>query len=190
MKTKYLLLLFTAISIATVAELRADDAAVLQLTIPPAKKAKIQIPAGWDKSVMQPDVSLPPTVRFVHAADAKVPFVLLTTFIPDAQGKFATPDAVDELVKGANEKYVDGSVEKKQTLVKLTSKSGYGSYAVFTDADLAGVAELKPGQFRYVASGVFVIKGVAVAFTYLTNDLKAPEFEQALKFLQEGITIE
>ena len=47
-----------------------------------------------------------------------------------------------------NECYVARSVEKRITLVQLTSNRGHGCYATFTDADLAKVATPKNGQFR------------------------------------------
>jgi hypothetical protein len=151
------------------------------VTVPTADTLGIEFPSMWQSSISQPP-QLPPTVRI-----STKELSLQITFIPDPQGRFATRDGVDRVVTAANERYVSGSIEKRLTLIPLESKNGYGCYSTFTDAELAGVATLRKGQFRNVASGMLVINKQAAVFTLLTNNTKSPDYRQALRIISEGI---
>ncbi len=163
----------------------AGDAQTVTVTVPKGDKIAIRIPAAWQQTVIQPTPELPPTVKITTATNT---VSLQITFIPDTEGRFATKDSVDRVATEGNQQYVAGSVEKRLSLTQLVSNSVRGCYATFTDADLAGVTAPKNGQFRNVASGVFVIKKQIAPFTLLSNDKTSDEYRQALQIVTEGIS--
>jgi hypothetical protein len=164
----------------------AEEPQVINVTVPKADKIAIRIPPAWKQTVIQPTPQLPPTVK-IESADHALSLQL--TFIPDAEGRFATQESVDRVVTQANQQYVGGSVEKRLTLTQLVSKNGHGCYSTFTDADLVGVANPPAGQFRNVLSGVIVIQKQAAAFTLLSNSTTSPEYREALQIISEGILV-
>lgn len=181
---------FTALSVvvclvfATVSY--AGDDQVVNVAVPKADQVAIRLPATWKQTIIQPRQDLPPTVMVVSDADA---LTLQLTFLPNLDGRFDTKDSVDRVVTQANQQYVSGSVEKRFGLTQLDSHSGHGCYSTFTDADFVGMETLPDGQFRYVASGLFVVGKQAVAFTLLTNSTDGPGYRRAIQVVSEGILV-
>lgn len=128
---------------------------------------------------------MPPSVK-ITTKNASLS--LQITFLPDTQGRFATRESVDRAVTQANQHYIAGSLEKSPTLIQLVSTNGHGCYALFTDADYASVPTPPKGEFRNVASGLFVIKRQVATFTILTNDPKSSEYREALQTISDGIS--
>ena len=180
----FLILLTTLLSLASGPAAHADPGATT-VPVPGADALAIGIPAAWKKEMEKSSHDAPPTITLTTPSGLKVSLTLMS----DAEGKFATPDAVDELVTIANQHYIDNAVEKDPKLVHLTPKVGHGSYSTFTEARLVGVASPAPGDFRNVTSGVYVIGHDAVIFTILSNDTVSAEFRQAMDLISSGISV-
>lgn len=174
-----------------VAALGAADALpvkVERLTFPDGAVVNLTHPASWQFRKTPPNPNLPPSLKLT--ADRGGPVSLQLTFMPAGGNKFDTQEKIDQLVQQtADAQYAGGSVEKKTTIEHLTCNKGLGSYARFTDADLVG-KEVRPGQFRIVATGVVVYGGCTGIFTLLADSIDQPGFKEALHLLSEGIVKE
>ena len=158
----------------------------IAVVVPKGDRISVNVPQGFKHTILQPAPSLPPTLKINSVSNS---VSLQITFLPDPEGRFAASESVDRAVTQANQHYVAGSVEKGLKLTQIVSTNGHGSYASFTDADLANVPHPRPGQFKNVSSGVFVVKNNLASFTLLTNDPASLEYRQALKIISEGISI-
>ncbi len=187
MKCTSLLSIIVALSIpfATAAEKPA-----VKISVPQGKTVSVSIPETWKQEPAVPPEGIPPemvppTVKMVSPTGGTS---LLISFLPGLNDNLGTREAVDIAATMANMQYVGGSVEKKTTLVQIKSKTVRGSFAAYTDADLVGVEKLPPGQFRHVAAGVVVMGRQVATFTILCNDLKSPEYTEALSVIADGMT--
>jgi hypothetical protein len=163
----------------------ADEFQSLSVSVPKGEKLSVRIPPAWRHTVLQPAPNLPPTLKITTLSNS---VSLQITFLPDPEGRFATRETADRAATQANQHYVAGSVEKRLTLTQIVSTNGHGCYATFTDADLADVPHPRPGEFKHVVSGLFVIKKQLATFTLLTNDPKSAEYRQALQIISDGIS--
>ena len=145
-----------------------DDAQKIVLQIPDGDTIVIAVPKDWKVDKIQPDPSLPPTLRIVppKASDLS----LQVTMMADKEGKFRTENDLRKTLERSTQRFVSGSVEKKQTIVAMESKTVKGFHASFTDASLVDTKPVPEGKFLLMTSGIFGIgKNVAV-FTLLGNE--------------------
>ena len=124
------------------------------------------------------------TVRLGHPKD-KVS--LQVSFLPDAEGRFATARGRKEFMADTFRDYVAGSVEKAMQFEELEPKVGGGTYCVFTDADLISKSKLPPGEFLQSTTGVKAWPGVIAVFTLFSNDTKSKEYQSVLTMLRESV---
>ena len=176
-----ILVLSLSTTISSAAEFQS-----LSVTVPKGENLSVRIPPAWRHTVLQPAPNLPPTLKITTLSNS---LSLQITFLPDPEGHFATRESADRAATQANQHYVAGSVEKRLTLTQIVSTNGHGCFATFTDADLAGVPHPRPGEFKNVVSGLFVIKKQVATFTLLTNDNKSAEYRQALQVISDGISV-
>jgi hypothetical protein len=172
--------------ILSLAATLADDSGILTVSVPKGDKVLIRVPPPWQRVLIQPTPDLPPTIKISGGTNS---LSLQITFLPDPGARFRTRESVDRAVTEANQHYVAGSVEKRLTLTQIVSTNGHGCYACFTDADLAALPNPPKGEFRNVASGLFVIGKQIASFTLLTNDPKSVEYQQALRIISDGISV-
>ncbi len=163
---------------------RQEAADHAPIDVPGATAIDVSFPAGWTVVKIQPNPTMPPTLRISCVDDHEVS--LQITFIPDKDGRFDSQEKIDKVVANMGRQYADGSEEKEIRLNKLATAHGLGSYARFTDADLVGKPNA-PGHYKVVASGMLVIGKSAGAFTLLANSFDQPGYRQALAILQEHI---
>src|SRR5262249_4358961 len=157
--------------------LPAEDASTFTLNVPHGDKVTITLPPNWANSI----VPLPKDTPTLMTGDEKQKVVLQITFMPGVFPKDVKPADVDRMVKTADEHYIAGSAEKKLKLVPIKSKTGYGSYASFTDASLANLKQIPPKKYLHVASGILLVGQEAAVFTLLSNETDSEEYKQALK---------
>jgi hypothetical protein len=131
-----------------------------------------------------PPEGIPPTIK---ARSARMS--LQVSFMPPGKLALDSQAAVDDLVAkiGAGQ-YESGSVEKKTTVVALKIAGGIGALAQYTDADLANVAEPRPGQYKVVATGIIVLGKNTAAITLLGDAFDSPDFKQGVALLESGFS--
>ena len=161
------------------------DPASITIAVPGGDSLVIRTPAGWKQDGGKPQPEAPPMIGLTTPGGLQINL----TMIADPDGRFTTPEAVDDLVTMANQRYVANSIEKTPKLTRLTAKVGHGSYCTFTDSRLVGVATPAAGEYRNVTSGVYVTGKQAVIFTILSNDTKSAEFQSALDLVSNGISV-
>ena len=105
----------------------ADEPAKTEtVSVAEGNTLEISVPKDWKYKKLDQGKILPPTVT-LESPDGKT--LLQLTLLADPNGQFANREEIEKGVKAASQQYVDGSAEKKVTLLKLDSKNGIGSYA-------------------------------------------------------------
>lgn len=120
-------------------------------------------------------------------ADARVS--LQVVFAPDGEGLFRTERARKELMHERFAAYVEGSVEKAMRFEELAPRIGAGTFCVFTDAKLVGLApaEYPPGEYLHLTVGAKAWPGVVATFTLFSQDTESDVYRAALRALRESI---
>jgi len=137
----------------------------------------LAVPKGWkllsDVKDTGADITLSPPV----GVNAQAIYSLV--YVP--AGATAVKADVDDKLLAECDAFVDKSVEKKKTLVKLSMSGGaYGVYCLFTDASLVGKPPEKD-NFKVFAIGIIWFSdSVAVSWSILTDDANGPDFTAML----------
>ena len=126
-------------------------------------------------------------IIIVKLMDPKRETNLEISFLPDPEGRFATPRARREFMVDSFQTYVAGSVEKEMRFEELKPRSGNATMCVFTDAKLVGKTELPRGEFLNATTGMKAWPGCAAFFTLLSNGTDSPAYAAALKILTESV---
>lgn len=147
------------------------------------RKVLIAVPDGLQVSPIRTEDGL----ASVRLADAKDRVSGELTFLPDPEGRFATPRARRELMHEMFAGYVESSAEKAMQFEELEPRSGAGTYCVFTDAKLVGQSTLPPGEYLHVTTGLKAWPGVVVTFRIFSQDTTSPEYQSVLRLLRESV---
>ncbi|MEO7412825.1 MAG: hypothetical protein ABIZ81_05665 [Opitutaceae bacterium] len=123
----------------------------------------------------------------VRIADPKREMALDISFLPDPEERFATPRARREFMVGNFHTYVAGSVEKEMRFEELKPRLGNATICVFTDVNLVGKTELPRGEYLNATTGMKRWTGCAAFFTLLSNGIRSPAYEAALKIITESV---
>ena len=108
-------------------------------------------------------------------------------FLPDPEGKFATPRSRMELLHEMFTGYVDSSTEKGMQFEELQPRTGAGTYCVFTDVNLVGKTELPKGEYLHLTAGVKAWPGVLAVFRCFSNDTTSTGYRAILAMLRESV---
>ena len=185
---RFISLLVTLVgTLAALAPGQAADPAPSSLLVPVASAdtLAIRIPPDWKKGDHQPQGTSPVLLDLSSPGGLQVKLAI----IADPDGRFSSPEALDELVTMASQQFVANSIEQTPKLSRLATKVGVGAYCTFTDARMVGVATPAAGEFRNVTSGVYVIGKQAVIFTILSNNTTSPDFLAAIDLIAGGISV-
>jgi hypothetical protein len=81
------------------------------------------------------------------------------------------------------EVFLDGSVEKKETLHDFALDKGFGAYCLFTDATLVGKAP-GPDEFKVMGIGeVQPADNMSATVSLMANDPDGPDFKTMVKII-------
>lgn len=119
--------------------------------------------------------------------DPKEKISLQLSFLPDADGDFATARGRKEFMAQSFQQYVTGSVEQAMQFEELEPRAGAGTFCVFTDASLVGKTKLPPGEYLNSTTGIKAWPGCFAIFTLLSNDTTSHEYRAAMKVLRESL---
>jgi hypothetical protein len=150
-------------------EFRLAKHGVLSVDVPHGWTVKSQPTQGPDGSEIGHAFSFQPD-------DARNAKCLLTFMYVEK-----TPDKAElrKNVLNMSERFVSGSVEKKQTVHEFSLKSGYGAYCVFTGASLVG-KPMRPGDYKVMGAGQVQPGDRVLGVTSLFADEKGGKDFQAM----------
>lgn len=102
--------------------------------------------------------------------------LLSSEYPPEA----STDEWQRNLVVSHSADFLAQSKEQDYQFRPLMPVSGSGVYCIFTDPAVKPVEELKPDEYNHVLVGAKVVRGAAMYFRILCNDVTSPEFKEAL----------
>ncbi len=153
------------------------------LELAPGRRVTLAVPPGF--AVERPaDPAVPPELRLRDAAGT---VSLDLAFLPDPEGRAATPRARRERLVELFEEHVAASVEQAMRFEELEPRRGAGTWCLFTDRALVGRAELPPNEYRLLAVGVKAWPGVMVVFRLFSQDAESPAHRAAWAVLRESV---
>jgi hypothetical protein len=153
------------------------------LELAPGRRVTLAVPPGF--AVERPaDPAAPPELRLRDAAGT---VSLDLAFLPDPEGRAATPRARRERLVELFEEHVSASVEQAMRFEELEPRRGAGTWCLFTDRALVGRAELPPNEYRLLAVGVKALPGVMVVFRLFSQDAASPAHRGAWGILRESV---
>ncbi len=100
-------------------------------------------------------------------------YILMLYFKSDTPdiAQFNTREKMQDSVIASSQQYLLGSVEQNITLKELKLRNGYGYYAMLTDARLAKLIKVPPGEFKFITNGIIRLSYDSVlVFNLMTND--------------------
>ncbi len=173
-----LALLLTWPAVASAAAQREES-----VELAAGRRVTIAVPPGF--GVERPAApAAPPELRLQAAAGG---VSLELAFLPDPEGRAATPRARRERMVELFEEYVAASVEQAMRFEELEPRRGAGTWCLFTDRALVGRAELPPNEYRLLAVGVKAWPGVMVVFRLFSQDAAGPAHQAAWRVLRESV---
>jgi len=180
----------TILLMTAFAALAADKMVKEEASLSPTHKVAFEHPERLRYDlVQQPDDAFRPALRFRSFGADGISTLSFKFFASkDDNGTFKTQADIDAAVMKMGASYVEGSVEKTNTLRRLQHKSGTGAYCIFTDADLVGVARLPPGQFRYITLGLVKVGDYVLTVRGYSNTKDGDDYKAMLSVL-EGLKI-
>jgi hypothetical protein len=114
-----------------------------------------------------------------------LPFRLMLYFKCDTPdlAQFDTPEKIKNSVLASSKQYLPGSLEKEITLKELKLRNGYGYYTVLTDAKLARLAKVPPGEFKFKTIGMIrVSEDTALGFSLMTNE-RSKQYKEMFNYI-------
>ncbi|MFO0943379.1 MAG: hypothetical protein U0930_21805 [Pirellulales bacterium] len=143
-----------------------------RLTLDVDRSLNFSVSKTWirDREAKAPMGSIP-TIQF-RPEDGKRFSVQFSVITSQTKGP---SKLVDQLAKSILDEYASQSVEKDLKLKPLKGVFGVGQYLSATDP------APKPGEYKFVTSGVMPAEELIVLFTVLTNDDQQAVVDAALK---------
>lgn len=143
-----------------------------RLTLDVDRSLNLKVPKTWkrEREAKTPIGNIP-TIQF-RPEDGKsfsVQFSMIESETKDPS------KLIDQLAKSILDQYASQSVEKDLKLKPLKGASGVGQYLSATDPTP------KPGEYKFVTSGIMPAEELIVLFTVLTNDGQQAVVDAALK---------
>jgi hypothetical protein len=142
----------------------AEDSTTRGYELPDHGRLELLVPKSWRDEVRQPPRGLPPTIVFTPGSGASFQILLTPLFSISADMVMPTVSEVKMTVERTAAHAATQAVEETIRVKELEGGSVAGYY--FTATDRAP----KPGEYKYMAQGMFRVGDLAPTFTILTND--------------------
>ena len=81
------------------------------------------------------------------------------------------------------------SKEQDYKFRPLNPVAGSGVYCIFTDPNVKPVEQLGPDEYNHVLVGAKVVRGAAMYFRIMCNDVTSPEFQEAVNVFVNGFDL-
>lgn len=149
------------------------DSVPRSYSLPDNRTFTIQVAKGWRDEVLASDKYHRRIKLYPSSGE---PFEIYVTPFWPVPGERVTPTSafIRSWVEGAATKAKEKSVETEIPLTALNEKSAHGFYFSATDRSS------KPGEFRHITQGAFLVRDLWVFLTVLTNDGQEEILQQAL----------
>lgn len=147
------------------------------------RKLVVAVPEGFGCVTSKNEDS----IVTMKLADPKDRYSVELLFLPDPEGQFTSARARREKMVEMLADYVGQSREKGMQFEELDSRTGAGTYCVFTDTTLLGKEKLPPGEYLHLTAGLKIWPGVVVIFRFFSNDTASTEYRALMKMLRESV---
>lgn len=157
----------------------AEETTVRKFPVSERTEIHLAAPASWSHEIAQAPLGLEATLEFKPKTGPSF-HVLLT---PIGETKEQSGEALRTFAEKMAQAAGEQSVEKKIELaeIKGDTVTGYS----FSATDRAP----KPGEFKYITSGVVRISNTMLTFTILTNDGQQDVVKQALAMIRSAKSV-
>ena len=162
----------------------ARELNLVEMAIPRGDTVMMILPNDWMHQLIRDE---PSSIR-IYPDDSRS-VILQISFSFDRDFVFGTQERVEMNVERASQRYIEGSVERRCFLRKFKSKDVIGSYAVFTDADLAKKRNIGPPDYKHMTTGMIVLGRNITTFRLLSNSLESDSYKQMLSVLADGLAL-
>ncbi len=154
------------------AEIDGDD-----FSVPGHGTLRLRMPSVWQKQTKP--TSDPPsvTVRFTPATGNDFDVYVTAVWLDAGKLRNITTEWLRQEVQGEAEKLLPRTVEKVAKLHELQVAQCIGFYYTLTDH------ESKPGEYKYMTQGIFLMGEVLTTFTALHRNMESPDVPKALEGL-------
>ena len=180
---KYSLIGALLIPVLVMATEAAPKSRELKIALSENREVVISVPDGFALVTGQDDSGLP----VVKLSGPNESVTIDLHFLPDPEGKYATPRARMELMHEMFVEFVDASTEKGMQFEELGPKTGAGTYCVFTDKKLVGKTELPPGEYVHLTIGIKAWPGVIAVFRCFSNETASAGYKAIITMLRESV---
>ena len=153
----------------------------IYITIPGVGNAVLLSYKWWNHRIIQPDPSIPPTVKMI-SVEGEEPISFSITFIPNKEGKKISFEESSGTVYKIASRYVSGSVEKEVKLRKLETTLGPAIIASFNDEKYLN-KPVPNGEYSSITVGQAAHSEIVVGFTILTNGTDSKALSEAFNII-------
>ena len=152
-----------------------------EVRIDATRSVLVSLEEGWKLTTMKNPRGLP--ARTVHLTNSGSKIILTLVASSDGMPIVRTTQQLSAMETNTSMQYVSDSVESKIDLKHISNENIFGSYASFTDKKWQGK---KPpvGEYACLTSGSFLVDGILVAVTYLSNDLDGRIYKEGLSTIE------
>lgn len=176
------LLLVSLVSASAIGPSKSKDREEV-LVLFEQRRVALSVPAGFVFSSGKSEEG----IITAKLNDPKETVSLQISFLPDPHGEFAIARQRKEFIVRSFQHYVTGSVEQAMQFEELESRTGAGTYCIFTDASVVGKTKLPPNEYLNSTTGLKAWRGCFAVFTILSNGTTSAEYLVAMKILREGL---
>ena len=152
------------------------------VTIFEGRVIAVSVPEGWTFEEHRSEMG----VQTVSLVDPSGEIHVDASFIPDAENRLASRQALENEMKLAFADLLEGAVENDFKFVFAKTFDGLEGHMVFTDKSLVGKAVGKDDR-RLATSGIRRWPGVFMLFTVLSNQTDSAAYKVAMKVITRDI---
>lgn len=167
----------------TASIVHAEETATKIYTLPNHGNLQLSVPRLWKDDLRQPPKNLPPVIVFTHQNGSS--FQVLLTPVFSVQKDIAMPTAskVKAAVASKVEQIKSQAVESNIIIRELKGPEIEGYYFSATDKSP------KPGEYKYMTQGIFLVGDLAPTFTILTNDGGEKIIDDSISMLKSAVHV-
>src|SRR5262245_9833673 len=155
--------------------LGAQEEVSLRFTVPGRGALQLNVPREW-RAISKPlDEPASVILRFRPATGEAFLVQVTAVWLDPPKLAKNTPEKLKADVRGTADRLLSQAVEKEPVIEELRGAQTLGYHYSLTDR------APKPGEYKYLAQGIFVTGELLTIFTILYHDPALPEKAQALR---------
>jgi hypothetical protein len=166
----------------TASIVHAEETITKIYTLPNHGNLQLSVPQLWKDDLRQPTKKLPPTIVFT-SQNSSLFQVLLTPVISVPKEVMPTTSKVKATIESKVEQIKSQAVESNIIIRELKGSEVEGYYFSATDKSP------KPGEYKYMTQGIFLVGNLASTFTILTNDGDEKIIDDSISMLKSAVHV-